>query len=218
MATHARESVPLSFLDLGCGTGSLIVLAHTIKGTGMYNIASAIGVEVRSDLHEAFLKWMAALEQSAPWLGSALHELRASYHLADILSPEVHALILDADVIWCNNKLFSSELNHAVARTLAAHMLKPGATVISTSPLEDASCKRGSLILSEGFSFRPDSMSWTPRSVPGYVSRQCVQEPQLAIGHGDNRSNALARKRHSDRLRMSGLHRDNELGRLLESE
>jgi hypothetical protein len=153
-------------------------LAHTLKGTENFNIMSAIGVELREDLHEAFLGWMDGIEHAAPLLESALADIRDSFIVADMVGTcadalKVQAATRRADVIWCNTKLFPSELNNAISKMLAKHMSKSGAIVISASELECVSDNEAhELTLSERFMFPVDSMSWTPCSVEGFVSKR----------------------------------------------
>ena len=185
---------PLSFHDLGCGYGSLLVLAHVLKGTQNFNISTATGTEIRADLHDAFMRWLHDFQEAAPLFATAVDDIRRSFILADMISPDavaVQTAVRQADIIWCNNMLFPPELNAAVANMLRQCM-SARAVVVSTAELQ--CMEQGTpleLRTQNRFMFPPDSMSWTGNAVPGFMSRLTTR----VHDHGNGRDDHTAPRR-----------------------
>ncbi len=164
----------LGFLDLGSGFGSLVVLAGTLASHEAFNIGSVAGLEKRAELHAAAQQWLDDVGRSNPLVVGHCQHLRGKLHLLDLAAStdeeSVALLVRKANVVFCNNMLFSPELNAVVAAHLCNHA-KPGSTVVvSTAPLppgpEGATCEVAWL---QGHTFPKDAMSWTAAAVQAYV-------------------------------------------------
>lgn len=171
--THRALVVPRSRVRLRVLACYLLVLAHVLKGTQNFNISTATGTEIRADLHDAFMRWLHDFQEAAPLFATAVDDIRRSFILADMISPDavaVQTAVRQADIIWCNNMLFPLELNAAVANMLRQCM-SARAVVVSTAELQ--CMEQGTpleLRTQNRFMFPPDSMSWTGNAVPGFMS------------------------------------------------
>ena len=202
LAVNGRTE-PLAFHDLGCGYGSLIVLAHVLKGSDNFNISRATGTEIRVDLRDAFMRWLHDFEAVAPLFASAVDEIRQSFILADMTSPTSVAsrlAVRQADIIWCNNMLFPPDLKHAVAHMLQQCMSEH-AIVVSTAKLEYimmdevADNQRDhDLVTYNRFMFPTDSMSWTGNGVPGFMSRLSPRDHDH--DHDSHRRKTIKQRQH----------------------
>jgi len=125
IARRPHGDPPRSFLDLGSGTGRVVLCASALYPA----LECSLGVELSRRRHASAVAGRDVLHAGAP---EARLAERVRFLCGDARSAVV--LIAAADVIWVSNTCFPDQLNTEVSRAIAENVGQ-GAIVYATHPL-----------------------------------------------------------------------------------
>jgi len=161
---HETSTRKIVFLDIGSGIGQLVAVASVVTH------AEAWGVEIRDDLHDHALKWLSKKNTHVPLLQNAMGSIESRLLHGDVTHSrfeQLHRVMAEADVVFCNNVLFGDGLPVAtLAEIFQARVTRHGACLVLTEPLtrpktpSSSSSRQPCLKFEESFKLSPGCSAW----------------------------------------------------------
>lgn len=180
-AQNGLATQDLVFLDLGSGVGG-VALALSVLANESVDSRSILTVERNPYLCDTMVEWLQRVQQEAPVMRHVISDLREHLLCADFITDRRAADYVNrADVVFCNNYLFSSRrndrstsVNDQLRKMLSANMTKHGACLITTESLahnrhlgNTQSCRAGDFVEQRRFRFSSEQLSWAGNGLNG---------------------------------------------------